>query len=224
VVVPGSPVDPLADQVLAAIGTPRWGLAAPTVELTGPTGARVRMRCGPVDEVVTFVDGKATEPVELDVGVGSASMLTTGELVVRVSVGAQFREFGMCVLPPHRVTPEGTQAQWRREVLEHAAEIAAYALDQGHSVRIDRLARSLGMLAQRADCAGFEALGLLHLWHRVPECPTDVRSALLGLKYWIDQPGLDAMCYFTENHQLVWHTAELPAGQTFADTVFTNTG
>jgi len=166
--------------------------------------------------MVTFVDRRTVVPIsgDPDADVGSASILTTGELVVRVSVRAQFREFGVCVLPPHRMTPVSARADWRREVLDHAAiganghaaEIASYAPDQGHHVRLDRLTRSLGMLAQRVDCADFEALGLLDLWHRVPECPTEVRSALVGLKYWINQPGL-----------------ELLAGQTFAHAVFTNT-
>ena len=62
-----------------------------------------------------------------------------------------------------------------------------------------------------------------------PRVP-DARSAsgceaLRGFKYWIDQPGLDAMCYFTENHQLVWHTAELLVGRGVGRTsVFGNTG
>ena len=51
-----------------------------------------------------------------------------------------------------------------------------------------------------------------------------VVESLLGFKFWIDQPGLDAMCYFTENHQLVWHAAELLVGELFADEVFSNTG
>lgn len=86
------------------------------------------------------------------------------------------------------------------------------------------------MMRDRADCADFEALGLLHLWHRVPQpswwpgLRAAVRAAVLGMKYWIDQPGLDAMCYFTENHQLVWHTAEYLAGQAFPAQTFTNTG
>ncbi|TCO54938.1 hypothetical protein [Actinocrispum wychmicini] len=234
VVVPGSPANALADQVLDAVGVPRWGLATPTLELTGPAGVELRVRCGPVDRMVTFVDGKAVVPIsgDEDTGVGSASMLTTGERTVRVSMGAQFREFGVCVLPPNRVSPVGEPADWRRELLEHAAasangcaaELASHALEPSHQVRVERLERSLWMISQRADCADFEALGLLHLWHRVPGCPDEVRSALLGLKYWIDQPGLDAMCYFTENHQLVWHTAELLAGQAFGDSTFGNTG
>jgi hypothetical protein len=234
VVLPGSPANPLADQVLDAAGTPQWGLTSPSVELTGPSGAEVRIQCGPVDQIVKFVDGKVSVPIsgDEDSGVGSASMLTTGELTVRVSVGAQFREFGVCLLPPSRVSPVGGPEDWRRELLEHAAasangcaaELASHALSSERGVRIDRLERSLWMIGNRADCADFEALGLLHLWHRVPECPDSVRSALLGLKYWIDQPGLDAMCYFTENHQLVWHTAEMLAGQAFADETFGNTG
>ena len=32
------------------------------------------------------------------------------------------------------------------------------------------------------------------------------------------------MCYFTENHQFVWHTAELLVGEMFADETFSGTG
>ncbi len=221
VVVPGSPDDPMAEQILNAIGTPRWGLVTPEVELTGPTGATARVQRGPFDEMVTFRDGRAVVSIAAggDDSVGSASMLTTGELTVRVSIGAQFREFGVCLLPENRTEPVGTPEDWRRELLEHAAagtngcaaELAAHALDPAHELRLDRLERSLAMITSRADCADFESLGLLHLWHRAGQADV-IRAALLGLKYWIDQPGLDAMCYFTENHQLVWHTAELLAG------------
>jgi len=51
-----------------------------------------------------------------------------------------------------------------------------------------------------------------------------VKSALINFKYWIDQPGLDAMCYFTENHQLVWHTAEHLIGDFYPDEKFKNSG
>ncbi len=86
------------------------------------------------------------------------------------------------------------------------------------------------MIEHRADCADFEALGLLHLWHRLDPARWEeglrerVTAALLAFRYWIDQPGLDAMCYFTENHQLVWHTAELLWGTALGDATFTNTG
>ncbi|MGH3658493.1 MAG: hypothetical protein ACRDUA_17700, partial [Micromonosporaceae bacterium] len=162
--------------------------------------------------------------------------------------------------PRRRDRPVGDPATWRRELLDHVAgtvpsvgrALARWAqsaaavpdaegpeapadpatLDPANPAAIDPadLATALRMIDQRADCADFEAHGLLHLWHRVPagswpdRLRDQVREALLGFRYWIDQPGLDAMCYFTENHQFVWHTAELLAGEAFADEVFCNAG
>ncbi|ONI88594.1 hypothetical protein ALI144C_06030 [Actinosynnema sp. ALI-1.44] len=241
VVVPSPGADELssefAEQVLDGVGTPRWGLIEPEVELTAPDGVTLNVRCGHIDRTVTVDGGSVTIPLAHmtgDAGVGSASMLTTGEHTVRVSVPGSplFRDFPVVMLPHGRTTPVGGPEDWRREVLEHAAqgpngcaaELAALALDPGHALRPKALERSLWMIGNRADCADFEALGLLHLWHRREDVREHVREPLLGLKYWIDQPGLDAMCYFTENHQVVWHTAELLAGQAFAQDVFQNTG
>ena len=84
------------------------------------------------------------------------------------------------------------------------------------------------MITSRADCADFEAVGLVHILNRFPEkmwekgLREEVKSALLSFKYWIDQPGLDAMCYFTENHQFVWHTAEHLIGTFFEKENFSN--
>jgi len=220
-----------AERILSAVGTPSWGTANGQVPLTGPAGASVRVG----RELVTFVDGRAS--VRLDSSaegaVGSASMLASGEVVLGVSVDGSpvFREFPVAVLPSaYRGEPVGTPAQWRSELLDHVRSTTpsvATALASGR-VSAAALERSLWMIGSRADCADFEAVGLLTLLHRVsewePGLRDEVRAALLGFKYWIDQPGLDAMCYFTENHQLVWHTAELLAGELFGDSTFGNTG
>jgi hypothetical protein len=235
VVIPGPGADErasaAAERILSAVGTPSWGTVDGEVALTGPTGASVRVG----RELVTFVDGRAS--VRLDssasAAVGSASMLASGEVVLRVSVDGSpvFREFPIAVLPPaYRGEPVGSPAQWRSELLDHVLATppsVATALASGRVSRVS-LERSLWMIGSRADCADFEAVGLLTLLHRVSSWETGlrdtVRAALLGFKYWIDQPGLDAMCYFTENHQLVWHTAELLAGEMFASSTFGNTG
>ncbi|MFM8843195.1 MAG: hypothetical protein ACKOFJ_03075, partial [Actinomycetota bacterium] len=86
------------------------------------------------------------------------------------------------------------------------------------------------MIDSRADCADFEAVGLVHVLHRFPESQwekglrSEIIKSLQNFKYWIDQPGLDAMCYFTENHQLVWHTAEHLIGAFLAESQFANAG
>jgi hypothetical protein len=129
-------------------------------------------------------------------------------------------------------------------VLEHVAglmpqagsavELARVTLaterDEQYTIWPEVLERPLWMVEQRADCADFEMLGLLHLWKRTTsgDWPAGLRErvgqALRAGKYWIDQPGLDAMCYFTENHQLVWHSAEMLAGEALPDDMFANTG
>ncbi|OYO17692.1 hypothetical protein CGZ94_02050 [Enemella evansiae] len=151
----------------------------------------------------------------------------------------------------YRGTPIGEPAEWHREFLEHAltiggtaAALAAHTLQSTSAERArnerveatepvvtaERVQKALWMIDHRADCADFEAVGLAHLLHRVPAeqwadgVREQVTESLLGFKFWIDQPGLDAMCYFTENHQFVWHTAEYLIGTLFADQRFTNSG
>ncbi|WP_188189953.1 hypothetical protein [Nonomuraea sp. SYSU D8015] len=244
VVLPGAggreDTDAVAERVLDAVGVTRWGTTDGTVPLVGPDGAVLRVRWADQERFVRLTGGRATlrlDKVEEDGGAGSASMLSTGETMLRVSVGDSpvYREFPVAVLPrEYRPAPEGDPATWRAEFLRHAAcmegtsaaELVRAVEDPSYAVT--GLERALWMIGNRADCADFEAIGLAHLWHRAPTWAPGlrerVREAMLGFKYWIDQPGLDAMCYFTENHQLVWHTAELLWGTALADKTFSNTG
>jgi hypothetical protein len=127
--------------------------------------------------------------------------------VAAVPVVLDDRDLTVAVLPSRvRSAPEGSDpAVWRREVLAHAASsgpgvaraLAADALALGLDELADDLRGALEMVSSRADCADFEALGLLNLWHALgdrwpsPDLRNQVKQALLGFKYWIDQPGLD---------------------------------
>ncbi|MFG3690321.1 hypothetical protein [Micromonospora sp. NPDC047740] len=248
VVIPSADADEYvsaaAEQILDAVGVTRWGSTERSVPLTGPDGAQLRISWSTAPEKSTRVrldGGRAVVPLpEPAPGdeVGSASMLAAAAMSLRIGIDDERapvqRTFPVAVLPSrYRGEPVGDPADWRREVLQHAADagnpLAAFTVT-GAQVSDKALEVALGMLTNRADCADFEAVGLMHLWHRVPSegwaagLRDRVRQALLGFKYWIDQPGLDAMCYFTENHQLVWHTAETLAGEAFPDDTFTNTG
>jgi hypothetical protein len=171
-------------------------------------------------------------------------MLFTGESELTIRVDDEqvpvFRLARVAALPSRRRErpTEEDPAMWRRELLQHSADanpgaaraLARHVLEPERPLDPADLETPLRMIEDRYDCADFEAVGLVHLWLRIPahgwrpENRERVRGALTGFKYWIDQPGLDAMCYFTENHQFVWHTAELLAGELFADDTFTNTG
>lgn len=186
----------------------------------------------------------ADEPISDETSAETAaSMLATGETTLTVRLDDERcpvrRRLHVAVLPPaRRETPSGGTARWRGELLRHVADahassargLARWTLDPSTALTTEDLLPGLTMIRDRADCADFEAIGLLHLWQRVPPdrweagLREQVREALLAFKYWIDQPGLDAMCYFTENHQFVWHTAELLVGEAFAADSFSNAG
>ncbi|BDZ47914.1 hypothetical protein GCM10025867_01550 [Frondihabitans sucicola] len=52
-----------------------------------------------------------------------------------------------------------------------------------------------------------------------------VRASVLGARYWWDEPGdQGALCYHTENHQALFHSAEIAAGTLFPDVVFAGSG
>jgi len=255
VVIPSPGADEYASRVAEGIvdevSARSWALTEPTVALKGPAGVRLRVTAASGrSQTVVLRDGEGEVDLLAETqdggDQGSASMLSTGEMTLRIAVDdgrcPVFREMRVALVPPKvRVVAEGSDpAVWRREVLEHVASgepgiARALANSElgvtGELLTRDDLTQSLSMLNQRADCADFEAVGLITLLHALQgddAWPADARGevqrALLGFKYWIDQPGLDAMCYFTENHQLVYHVAELLAGEIFPAERFSNTG
>lgn len=232
-----------AEQVLESVSLQQWASADGVARLHGPRGAAVAVAVGaaaPVplrlDPAGVPVDLKAADAGEVPGAEAIASMLTTGETVLTVRMDDErcpvHRELRVAVLPERRRdSPVADPARWRDELLGHVAQtapsvarlLARHALGMAADATCE-LAPALAMIDSRADCADFEAVGLMHVWHRIPQLRDQIRPALLGFKYWIDQPGLDAMCYFTENHQFVWHTAELLVGEALPGETFTNTG
>ncbi len=89
--------------------------------------------------------------------------------------------------------------------------------------------RALDDIEGRLDCADFSILPLLRIWrdHREalePARRARLRKALLGFRYWLDEPGNDVMWFWSENHVLCFHVAQLAAGTFFPDEVFLNGG
>ncbi|WP_174566208.1 hypothetical protein [Nocardia pseudovaccinii] len=240
-----------AESMLDAVGLTPWASIDGTVTLTGPVGARYLVAAdGNAAQEVLLADGAArfTLPgapseASMEAADATASMLGTGESVLTVRVddpaAPVVRQLRAARVPAvHRSDPTGDPAIWRAELLRHVAHgvpgvaraLARHTIDPAAKLSDDDLAPALQMIESRSDCADFEAVGLVHLWRRLgddvwsPAQRDRVRAALLGFKYWIDQPGLDAMCYFTENHQFVWHTAETLVGELFPDELYVNTG
>ena len=81
----------------------------------------------------------------------------------------------------------------------------------------------------RYDCSDFSLLFLLRFYLEykdlLPGCNmATIRNTFLNFKYWMDEPGEDSMCYWSENHQIIFAVCEYLAGLEWNKEVFTNSG
>lgn len=90
---------------------------------------------------------------------------------------------------------------------------------------------SLNKINNREDTADFSLTMILRMLALYGDSPTldpvlkaEMVDAVLNFKYWLDEPGPDMMCWWSENHQILFHAAEYVAGQLFRDELFPNAG
>jgi len=100
-------------------------------------------------------------------------------------------------------------------------------LDQGQKIDESSLLELIDFVNSRYDCADFRMLVLIKTYHDYRHLLTDdtvikLKDAILNFKYWMDEPGDDGMCFWSENHQIIFHTCEYLAGQMFSSEIFTN--
>lgn len=105
-------------------------------------------------------------------------------------------------------------------------------IEQKHGpIHESLLMAALDYIDSRLDCADFVLTGMLRLRYQLwdSELLSDafrkrLRETVLGFKYWPDEPGIDSMCYWTENHHMIFSSCEYLAGQLYPDEVFSNSG
>ncbi len=88
---------------------------------------------------------------------------------------------------------------------------------------------TLEFIDNNYDCSDFKLVNLIRILYEYgDQIPTETRSkiekSVLGFRYWWDEPGGNSMCYWSENHQILFASAEYLMGQKYPDTVFTNSG
>jgi hypothetical protein len=79
----------------------------------------------------------------------------------------------------------------------------------------------------RRDCSDFRLLVALKLAYACAgridgDSTAALRRTLLGFRYWMTAPGVDAMCFWSENHQLLFATCEYLAGALHPGEIFTS--
>ncbi len=89
---------------------------------------------------------------------------------------------------------------------------------------------ALDFIDARKDCSDFVLHAILRMLHQFKvagislELLARARQTTLSFKYFPNEPGLDSLCTWTENHYILYTSAAFLAGQLYPDETFTNSG
>ena len=97
------------------------------------------------------------------------------------------------------------------------------------SFEYEYLKPQLDRIRAREDCAEFGIPAMVRMLKEYrdllpAEVVTEMEETLVGFRYWLDEPGEINACYFTENHQPLYHSAEYLVGAMFPDRIFPSNG
>jgi len=116
----------------------------------------------------------------------------------------------------------------RSGIVYDLLKLESGAIDQASE---GALRAALEFVNSRKDPSDFTVAGLVRLYYLHAndgglkgEQASGIRSALVGYKYSLDEPGESMTEMWTENHQILSLSSQYLAGQKFADVVFTNDG
>jgi hypothetical protein len=96
-----------------------------------------------------------------------------------------------------------------------------------HRKRQDDIANiyeTLNQIESRIDCSDFLVSALIRYIknYDVDEQMSErIKTVLLNYRYWMDQIGSDGMCFWSENHSLMFYISAMNAGQMYPDSIFT---
>ncbi|APO72453.1 hypothetical protein IE4872_PD01936 (plasmid) [Rhizobium gallicum] len=127
----------------------------------------------------------------------------------------------------------------KRQALEYSARFGAdrvariiAMMETGYQdqASFDRIMEAtLASIDAREDCSDFIMVPLLWLLGayaaQMPAGTVDrIKHSVLSYRYWVDEPGNDAMWFWSENHVLCFHTSQLLAGLFLPEKNFSASG
>lgn len=100
-------------------------------------------------------------------------------------------------------------------------------LDSGEKIEEEEIIRICQFIDARYDCSDFAMATIIKTLYsymnKLEEKTREkIKETVLNFKYWMDEPGDDSMCYWSENHQILFASAQYLAGQYYPDEIFSN--
>lgn len=87
----------------------------------------------------------------------------------------------------------------------------------------DELFKSLNQIESRRDCSDFLTCAIVRFLKLYPMKETlaqRCREVMLGYRYWMNEDGNDGMCFWSENHSLIFFVSAYLAGDIYPDGYF----
>ncbi len=87
----------------------------------------------------------------------------------------------------------------------------------------------LELIDKKGDCADFQFVPLLWLYTEYKDLLNNkyqdkLKNSIINFRFWIDEPGNDAMWWFSENHAFLFHISQYLSGHIFGNETFTVSG
>ncbi len=136
-----------------------------------------------------------------------------------------------------RELPDADKAEYFRGIINGKTFEDLYLFLSGQREDIffseDEVYSSLSVQCEymnnRFDCSDFKAQLLFKIYKDCKNklsdrCKELIKNTFLSFKYFMDEPGRDSMCYWSENHQILFAVSEYLAGQEWQNEIFTNSG
>ncbi len=100
-------------------------------------------------------------------------------------------------------------------------------LHKGIKIEEEQILDICSYIDSRLDCADFRMVSIIRTLYAYRELLSEktieeIKNTILTFKYWMDEPGDDSMCYWSENHQILFASVEYLAGQFYPELIFTN--
>ena len=106
--------------------------------------------------------------------------------------------------------------------------LARFSLGEHDAEDDEIILRELNHVDTHADCSDFTLNALIRLFRKFPDQTEEnkrrFREVALNYRYWMDEDGADAMCFWSENHSLLFFGNQLLAGEMFPDETFLRSG
>lgn len=88
----------------------------------------------------------------------------------------------------------------------------------------DLMLVTLQQINDNYDCSDFLLAGLIRYMKNYSldeELEKRVKEVLLAYRYWMTMPGSDAMCFWSENHSLLFYSSAMLVGAMYPEEIFT---